>query len=365
MHSAPGGQLAAVQEPERITLITVPRCEPYGVIEATSETHVGWLGNLLFLLKGTRARIVDPRKPAMLAEAQLLDGLRLLATMDEHALLASDSALVLVDATLRMRTLRTKTVPTVGGACPIGFITVDGDSLREWDAGSSLPKRTWKVSGTVFAVGGTSNAVWRITRERPNIVEVTALISRGQPAQHELPEPIVRATGHVKSDVVACLGESGRTYVVTLAGGPVRMVDTGPADRIDDISLLVGFETYVVIGQQQTPTQCAPLAPATWRSEIIAWTRSGITESFPLVPAIKRLAEQLELEDELVPAITLCYGAHLVGSRGVPPEDLDELLGGRWPDEVSGNGFLAQTGVLIFDGWVKLAPSICKALDEI
>ena len=114
---APGGQLAAVQEPARITLITVPRCEPYGVIEASSDTQAGWLGNLLFLLKGTRARIVDPRKPALLAEAQLLEGLTLLATMEEHALLASDTTLVLVDATLRMRTLRTKTVPTVAGAC--------------------------------------------------------------------------------------------------------------------------------------------------------------------------------------------------------------------------------------------------------
>ena len=56
----------------------------------------------------------------------------------------------------------------------------------------------------------------------------------------------------------------------------------------------------------------------------------------------------MTLPDALTPALTLCYGAHLCGALGIPPDALADVLGGRWPDEVRGAGQLAATGGLVF-----------------
>src|SRR5262249_54839502 len=147
---------------------------------------------------------------------------------------------------------------------------------------------------------------------------------------------------------------------------PRRVLDTGPIERAEAIGLVGGPEMSVLASQRARPTTIVPLAMPTWRNELVAWTRSGIIDRFPLVPAILHLARSLQLTDERTPALTLCYGAHLCGAPGVPPDALAEVLGRRWPDEVRGAGRLAATGVLVFTAdWISLAPAYCRMLDAL
>jgi hypothetical protein len=376
------GSLAAIQEPTRITVIMLPSGEPFGVITtdaAHDATDVGWLGSpprLLVLTRfaaSTRARVVDPRAARLIAERQIDTPMQLRACVDDHALVSGASGTTILSCDndeLVVRPFRAREVPVHAGAAHTWFVVAAGASLLECDPIAVIAKRTWRLGpgATVTSVGGNERVLWRTTREAPNRIDVIPLITLGQPKRHVLPESIAQVAGHPRSDLLACLGaESGRIHVVDLGGTtPLRVLDTGPIERAEAIGLVGGTETSVLVSQQGRPTTLVPLAMPTWRNELVAWTRSGVVESFPLVPAIAQLARRLELADALSPALTLCYGAYLCGAPGVPPDDLAEVLGRRWPDEIRGAGRLAATGVLVFtNDWISLAPAHCRMLDEL
>jgi hypothetical protein len=361
------GTFAAIQEPTRITIVTVPACAPFGVIETSSEAQVAWLGGQLLVLAGQRARLVDPRAAKLVAERTLDEPLQLAAYGDTHVLASSATSTVVLDAELRVRTVRMRERIGTAGPVHATLVAAVDDALFEIDPVAAISKRTWRIPGTVTAVGGNAHSLWRTTVEVPARITVMPLIALGQPTQHQLPEPLVAAAGHPRSDLVAGIGASGAIHVIDLTGKAApRTLFTDPVEHPDAIAFVGGTETFVLVAQAQRPTQCVPLAAPTWRNELVAWTRSGVVESYPVVPAIAELAKQLELEEELVPAITLCYGAHLCGAPGVPPDPLADVLGGRWPDEVSGAGFLADTGLLVFtDDWITLAPTYCRQLDDL
>lgn len=373
---AQDGSLAAIQEPTRLTIVMLPTGEPFGVIQTDQATDVGWIGARLLVLARsathTRVRVVDPRAARLVAERQL-DGLvELRACVDDHALVsgATDTMILsCADDAIVTRPFRSRIAPVLAGAASTWFVVAEGATLLEWEPVGAIAKRTWRLGPgvTVASVGGNERNLWRTTREAPTRIDVIPLIVRGQPKAHELPEPIAQVAGHPRSDLVACLTESGHVFIVDLGGtSPLRSLDTGPIDHPDAIGLVGGIEIGVLVSQEGRPTTFVPLAMPTWRNELVAWTRSGVVDRVPLVPAILELSRRLELEDALTPAITLCYGAHLCGAPGVPPADLAEVLGQRWPDEVNGAGLLAATGLLVFtDEWISLAPAQCRMLDEL
>lgn len=379
---AQDGSLAALQEPTRITLIALPSGEPFGVIHTVGDaaaTDVGWIGSpprLLVLSRletTTRVRIVDPRAARLVAERSLDVLAQLRACVDDHALVSGGAQTLTVTCRgdeLVVRPVRMRAMPALAGAMHTRFVMVAGGGLREWDPRSVATKRSWRISSraTVTALGGTDRVLWRTTRETPNRIDVIPLIALGQPKVHELPEPIAQAVGHPRRDVLACLGaESGRVFVVDLEGTyPLRAIDTGPIDHADAIGLVGGIDLSVLVSQHTRPTIVVPLGMPTWRNELVAWTRSGIVDRIPLVPAIAQLAKHLDLPEALTPALTLCYGAHLCGATGVPPDDLADVLGGHWPEEVRGAGRLAATRVLEFaDHGIAMASAYRQVLDEL
>ncbi|MDX2093360.1 MAG: hypothetical protein SFX73_36285 [Kofleriaceae bacterium] len=358
------GMLAAIQEPARITIIALPTCEAFGTIETSAATAVAWLGDKLLVLAGVRARLVDPRAAKLVVERRFDEPLALVAYADAHVLATSATATVVLDDELRIRPVRVHERVVLGAAVHTSLVGAAGDAMIEIDPVAALNRRTWRTTGTLTAIGGNLRNVWRTIAEMPARITVTPLVVLGQPTQHELPEPLVAVVGHPRSDVLACRGASGALYAVDLTGKAAPR--TLAVAHADALALVVGTETYVLVGRTQHPTQCLSLAPSTWRDELIAWTRSGVVENYPVIAAIAELANQLELEEELVPAITLCYGAYLCGAPGVPPHDLAEVLGGRWPDEVRGAGFLAESGLLRFTPeWISLAPAYCRKLDDV
>ena len=355
------GSFAAIQEPARVTLVALPMGEPFGVIEMAGE--IGWLGSRLLVASRETARVVDPKAAAVVAERTFDAPVKLLACVGGHALVSSAGRLMVVDAQLVARNVTTLPVPAIATAVHDAFVIAVGDTLREIDPVAAAWKRTWQVSATMF--GGNTRLLWYTTDAARDRIAVLPLVALDQPKEHVFPEPLAAVAGHPRVDLVAGLGESGRVYLVDLARStPPRALDTGSVECAESVALIV--DAGIVVAQAQRPIQFVPFEVPTWRHELVAWTRSGIVERFPLVPAIADIAHRLGLEVDLVPAITLCYGAHLCGAPGVPAAALADVLGERWPDEVSGTGLLARTGVLVFaDGWISLAPAYCAALDRI
>lgn len=379
---AQDGSLAALQEPTRITVIALPSAEPFGVIHTVGDpeaTDVGWLGSpprLLVLSRletTTRVRVVDPRAARLVAERTLEGLVSLRACVDGQALISGEGRTLTVTCSgdeLVVRPVRMRVTPVCAGALHTRFVVVAGATLREWDPRGAASKRSWRIAprATVTALGGTERVLWRTTREAPSRIDVIPLIALGQPKVHELPEPIAQAVGHPRRDVLACLGaDSGRVFVIDLeSASPPRVLEPGPIDRAEAIGIVGSIDLSVLVSQHGMPTIVVPLGMPTWRNELVAWTRSGIVDRIPLVPAIAQLAKHLELPEALIPALTLCYGAHLCGATGVPPDELAEVLGGRWPDEVRGAGRLAATRVLEFaDHAIAMAPAYRQVLDEL
>lgn len=314
-----------------------------------------------------RARIITPRGDVI--EHRLDGPMRLLACVDEVALVAGDRGAALVT---RAGVKPVRSRPAVAGAAPQRFLVVVGDAIAEWDTAGS-PKRTWRVpdAAAIHALGGTASAVWRLTHAAPQRIDVIPLITRGQPRSHELPAPIAQVAAHPATDRLACLeADTGRVHLVDLGGGhAIRTLETEPVTRPEAIALTRTSDWHVVACAAGSPAILVPLtrrAERTWREQVVKWTRSGIVDIVPAVPAIEQLAHALALPDPLVPALVLCYGAHLCGAPGVPPDELDELLAGRWPDEIAGTGRLARSGALVYrEGWIALAPEHCRTVDDV
>jgi hypothetical protein len=340
--------------------------DPVTTVELPRPAEVGWLGPDL-LVVDHRARIITSR--AEVIEHRLDGPMRLLACVDGVALLAGDGGAALVTRA-GIKPVRAR--PTVAGAAPNRFLAVVGDAIAEWDT-AGVPKRTWRVpdAGAIHALGGTASAVWRVTHAAPQRIDVIPLITRGQPRSHELPAPIAQIAAHPATDWLACLeADTGRVHLVDLGGDhAIRTLETAPVERPEAIALTRAGDWHVVACAAGAPAILVPLtrrAEPMWREQLVKWTRSGIVDIVPVVPAIEQLARALALPDPLVPALVLCYGAHLCRAPGVPPDELDELLARRWPDEVAGTGRLARSGALVYrEGWIALAPEHCRTLDDV
>ncbi|MEO8554017.1 MAG: hypothetical protein ABI678_28780, partial [Kofleriaceae bacterium] len=86
----------------------------------------------------------------------------------------------------------------------------------------------------------------------PTRLDVFALVNRGQPKFHELPEPIAHVAAHPRSDLLACVGaDHGRIYIVDLDGrSPIRTVG---AERVEAAGLVLGRMVGVLAAQARQP----------------------------------------------------------------------------------------------------------------
>ncbi len=118
---------------------------------------------------------------------------------------------------------------------------------------------------------------------------------------------------------------------------------------------------------RREPVGVVPL-PVTWRDQLTDWVRGVIDGSFdrpPQCESIDALAARFELPSELVPALALLYGCHLLGLPGAAPADVATLLGRRW-DEALGRGRFAAAGLATSaSSRVALATAVQRALDEL
>lgn len=110
-------------------------------------------------------------------------------------------------------------------------------------------------------------------------------------------------------------------------------------------------------------------ARPSWRDDVVVWARAMMGTSadraVPRATQLDALAQRFDLAPELVPALALLYGAHLLGERGAAPADVARVLGRRW-DEALGTGRLAQRGIARYaKSRVSLAAPLQRALDEL
>src|SRR5204862_3951192 len=95
-----------------------------------------------------------------------------------------------------------RAVPVAAGAAGNQLlVAIEGAPagwIEEWDPQARMPKRRLKLPGPaeVSAVGGSDRVVWWTTRAQPQRIDVLALVNRGQPKHHELPEPIAHVAAH-------------------------------------------------------------------------------------------------------------------------------------------------------------------------
>ncbi len=115
------------------------------------------------------------------------------------------------------------------------------------------------------------------------------------------------------------------------------------------------------VAVEQPPPPAIELG-ATWRDDVVAWTRAG-TGAPPASTEVDELVARFGLSPSYVAPIVLAYGTHLLGERGVAPVDIARVLGGRWA-EALGTGELAARGVMHHEGSrVHLADAIRRLLD--
>jgi hypothetical protein len=119
----------------------------------------------------------------------------------------------------------------------------------------------------------------------------------------------------------------------------------------------------------QKPRDDSPPIRASWRDDVVLWTRSIVAGAFdkaaPVAPPIETLAVRLELPAPLVPALVLLYGVHLAGHHGAAPVDVARVLGRSW-DEALGRGRFAALGLATYErSRVILATPLQLALDEL
>lgn len=371
------GTLAAIAEPARVTLVTLPAAAPFAVVTG-DHLDVAWLGAPPLLLviarHGTHAtaRLVDPDGARVAGACRLEAGATLRACVDRFAFVTGPSAsTILVAEPARLVAHPLPRVPAAIGAAGARFVLATDDAIEEWDPAELAIKRRWRppTGAAPAAVGASPHSLWWTTRATPHRLDVIPLVQNQQPTVHALPEPIADIACHPAYDVLACVGaESRHVHVVTLdrAAAP-WLAATASVARADAIAFVGGFEAPRVlvaeIGRPVATVSLAPPPPPAWRDELAAWTRSGGVDRVPAVAAIEDLARSLGVPDELAPAVTLCYGAHLCGT-GVAPAAIAGLLG-RW-DEALGAGRLAASGVLVFaDSRVALAPAIARTLDAL
>ena len=105
-----------------------------------------------------------------------------------------------------------------------------------------------------------------------------------------------------------------------------------------------------------------------WRDDIVEWTRqalSAASDAAPLaITAISEVVNRAGLSADFDGAITLLYGAHLIGADGVAPAELLRVVGRRW-NEALGSGKLAASGLARWKrSRIRLHPVAARIFDE-
>jgi hypothetical protein len=425
------GTLAAVSEPTRIVIVDLPDgrlISEIGADPAALATEVAWVGTNLLVLSRFAAHstvyLLEPRGPRTIAEIRLEAPMRLFASVGVHALaVGSLGAAVLTasDTHLTPYQFPARGLPVAAGAAGGQFVVALPSSVEEWDPASRMPKRRFRLPhpAVITALGGSDRVVWMTTQAEPTRIDVIALVNRGQPKAHELPEPIAAISGHPRSDLIVCFGESGKLYAIDLDGRlRMRTLVTDGVDRVEACGLIAGNMVGAIAAQTAHPLAIISLgkrdvrrepgaivhngddgskkstlgdddddsddnAPiptpilsprrGSWRDEVVAWagvvaarpSERSVLPPPPHTPSIDVLAARFELPEDVIPALVLLYGAHLAGEHGAAPVGVARILGRQW-DEALGRGKLAALGIAIYkQSRVMLAPVILRALDEL
>ena len=261
--------MAAIHEPTRIVVIELPGCAPFaevGIDPDAGASEVVWVGappRLAVLSRyaaHSTVHLLDPYGPRTIAEIRLEAPMKLAAAVGTHALaVGSLGAAVLTasDSHLTPYQFPARTVPVAAGAAANQFVVALAGSIEEWDPQTRMPKRRLKLPrpAVITAVGGSDRVVWMTTQQDPTRLDVFALVNRGQPKQHELPEPIAHVSSHPRSDLVVCLGaDSGRLYVVDLDGrAGLRTIGPEGIDRVEAAGLVLGRMVGVLAAQAKRP----------------------------------------------------------------------------------------------------------------
>lgn len=269
------GTLAAIVELSRITIVELPAAVAFAEIAIDPEalgSDVAWLGSPPRLLVVSRyaasssAHLIDPDGPRTIAEIWLELPVTMVASVGTTALIVGAqiqaALLTSTESHLTLYQFPTRAMPRSAGAAGGHFMVAFSAAIEEWDPQSRTPRRRLRFPrvASTTAVGGSERVVWMTTQLQPARLDVIALVNRGQPRAHDLPEPIARVISHPRSDIVACIGaESGQLYAIDLdRRAPPRRVDTG-LDRIASAGLVVGRTVDVLVAQAQCPLVLVPL----------------------------------------------------------------------------------------------------------
>ncbi len=315
---ASDGTLAAIHEPTRITVLALPSCTAIaevGVDPEAGASEVVWLGSpprlavLSRFAAHSTVHLLDPRGPRTIAEIRLESPIRLMASVGIHALaLGALGAAVLTasDTHLTPYQFPARAVPTKGGAAGPLFVVAVPGSIEEWDPQSRMPKRRLKLPkpGIITALGGSDRVVWMTTQQDPTRVDVFALVNRGQPKVHELPEPIGYVASHPRSDVLACIGtDTGRLYALDLdRKSAIRAIDLEGIDRVEAAGLVITRTSAVLAAQARRPVVLVSLDGRELEATV------SVPASFAPVAEPRRAEPQVEVAGEPPVRTSTLYG---------------------------------------------------------
>ncbi|MEO6771598.1 MAG: hypothetical protein ABI467_01065 [Kofleriaceae bacterium] len=266
---ASDGTLAAIHEPTRITVIDLPGCSPFaevGIDPEASTSEVMWIGappRLAVLSRyaaHSTVHLLDPYGPRTIAEIRLEAPMKLMASVGTHALAVGALGAAILTAgesSLTPYQFPARTVPVTAGAAGAQFVVALAGAIEEWDPRTRMPKRRLKLPkpAVITQLGGSDRVVWMTAQADPTRLDVFALVNRGQPKLHELPEPIAQVAAHPRSDLLACVGaDHGRLYLVDLDGRqPVRTIGLEHIDHVEAAAFVLGRTIGVVAAQARRP----------------------------------------------------------------------------------------------------------------
>lgn len=253
-------------EAARVTIVDLPSGSERNAIGTdgdASATEALWVGTRLLVLSRFTAHsvvlLIDPTGPRTISEIRLESPMRLLAAVGNHALVVGSggtlSAAILTagEAQVTPYQFPTRAVPLAAGTAAGQFVVGLPGSIEEWDPQSRMPKRRLRLPrpAVITHVGGSDRVVWVTTQQDPTRIDVIALVNRGQPKAHDLPEPIAQICGHPRSDIVLCVGaDSGRMYAVDLDGrAQQRRLEIEGLDRVEAMGLVVGRNLGAIAAQ--------------------------------------------------------------------------------------------------------------------
>lgn len=347
---------------------------------AARAIEIGWLDELLLVLSrdddGAVVQVVDPWAADVVHELRLEGRQRLLATVGPHALVCGANTATVITHGASLAGHELPVLPVVAGALAGGFVFATDAEIVQWDPGARQATRRLPLARPAARIGGSPRAIWTCPQSDGARIDVVPLDAPDRPIAHQLPEAIARVASHPDADGLACLGESGALYLVSLLE-PARTRTIPSAIEHPEAVAFVAPDR-LLLARGATPIAIVDLdgravppglrAGAGWREAVVAWSRAvvaGAATSPPRALPIDLLLHRLELARDLGPAIAFLYGMHLGGSPGAAPSDLAKLGGDHWA-EALGRGTLAEHRVAErVDSRIALAGAVQRALDEL